>query len=408
MNSKSIFTVYGKELLDSLRDRRTLITMLVIPTVAVPIIILLAFFVTAKVIKKAQSEAAPVMVIGGADSPAIITLLKANPKISCLPEKAEWKQSISNKEIRAAIEIPAGFDAALEEGRDSRVKLFHYEGEMRSGFAVGELRRALSEYRDQVASRRLAAKGLPQTLIKPFEISTQNVAPPEKVGGNAIGGIIPYMFILFCFTGALYPAIDLTAGEKERGTMETILSSPVSRIDLVLGKFLMVLTSALTTVVCSLLSLGVSFAFGGMLFASNFRGPSGPGAAANAIPVIIDPLGLLGVAVLMLPLACFFAALLMAISLAAKSTKEAQSIATPLVMVIVIPAMFALLPGVELNLKLSLVPILNLALACKEMLSGVWHWHYLVLIFFSSCAYAAAALAFCVRQFNREDVLFRS
>jgi sodium transport system permease protein len=397
MSSKSIFTVYGKELLDSLRDKRTLMTMLVIPTVAVPVLMLLAFFVTAKVIKKAQSEASPVMVIGGADSPAVMALLKANPKIHCLPEKTDWRQMISNKEIRAAIEIPAGFDAALESGQDSRVQLYHYEGEMRSSMAVGELRRALSEYRDQVSSRRLAARGLPQTLIKPFQINSQNVAPPEKVGGNAIGGIIPYMFIIFCFTGAMYPAIDLTAGEKERGTMETILSSPVSRIDLVMGKFLMVLTASLTTVACSLLSMGVSFIVGGMLFASNFKGSSGMTGAASAIPVI-----------LMLPLACFFAALLMAISLAAKSTKEAQSAATPLVMLIIMPAMFAMLPGVELNLKLSLIPILNLALACKEMLSGVWNWHYLVLIFLSSCAYAAAALGFCVRQFNREAVIFRS
>ncbi|MFA5264094.1 MAG: ABC transporter permease [Opitutaceae bacterium] len=408
MSSKSIFTVYGKELLDSLRDRRTLIATLVIPTVAMPLIMILAFLVTAKVIKKAQSEAAPVMVIGGGDSPAAMALFKDNPKIACVPEKAGWRQLISNKEIRAAIEIPAGFDAALESGREARVLLYHYEGEMRSGFAVGELRRVLAEYRDQVSSRRLAARGLPQTLIKPFEISSQNVAPPEKVGGNAIGGFIPYMFIILCFTGALYPAIDLTAGEKERGTMETILCSPVSRIDLVMGKFLMVLTAALATVVCSVCSMGGSFIVGGMLFASNFKGAAGFPGQAGSVPVIIDPVGLVGVVILMLPLACFFAALLMAISLAARSTKEAQSTATPLVMVIVLPAMFALLPGVELNLSLSLVPILNMALACKEMLSGVWNWHYLVLIFLSSCAYAAAALAFCVRQFNREDVIFRS
>src|SRR5260370_4658584 len=86
-----------------------------------------------------------------------------------------------------------------------------------------------------------------------------NVAPPEKVGGAAFGGIIGYMVILLCLTGGMYPAMDLTAGEKERGTMETILSSPVSRVHLVLGKFFLVLSASLVTAALSVTSIGVSF-----------------------------------------------------------------------------------------------------------------------------------------------------
>ena len=87
----------------------------------------------------------------------------------------------------------------------------------------------------------------------------QNVAPPEKVGGATFGGFIGYMVILLCLTGGMYPAMDLTAGEKERGTMETILSSPISRFHLVMGKFLLVLTASLVTAVLSVTSMGVSF-----------------------------------------------------------------------------------------------------------------------------------------------------
>src|SRR5208282_591592 len=99
----------------------------------------------------------------------------------------------------------------------------------------------------------------PVTVLTPFQVKQQNVAPPEKVGGAAIGGLIGYMVILLCFTGAMYPAMDLTAGEKERGTMETILSSPVSRSDLVLGKFSLVLSASLATAALSVISMGVSF-----------------------------------------------------------------------------------------------------------------------------------------------------
>src|SRR5260370_37556030 len=102
----------------------------------------------------------------------------------------------------------------------------------------------MKDYRDKVVKERLAAKNLPETVLKPFEVERENAAPPEKVSGAAFGGIIGYMVILLCMTGAMHPATDLTAGEKERGTMETILSSPISRIPLVLGTFFLVLTPA--------------------------------------------------------------------------------------------------------------------------------------------------------------------
>jgi len=103
--------------------------------------------------------------------------------------------------------------------------------------------------RDRAIRERLEARHLPETLIRPFDIKQQNVAPPEKVGGAILGGLVPYFVILLCLTGAMYPAMDLTAGEKERGTIETILCSPVSRTPSGAGKFLMVLTASVATAI---------------------------------------------------------------------------------------------------------------------------------------------------------------
>jgi sodium transport system permease protein len=208
--------------------------------------------------------------------------------------------------------------------------------------------------------------------------------------------------------------MDLTAGEKERGTMETILCSPVARTDLVLGKFLMVLTASLGTVVMSLASMGLTFLVGGLLFAGSVAGnaavaATAKGAVAHAgVLPTIDLVGTVTVLAMVLPVAVLFSAVLMAVSLFAKSTKEAQSYVSPLIMVVILPAMMGMLPGVELNARLALVPILNLALVSKELVSGVFHWDYLALIFGSTCLYAGLALAFCVRLFDRETVLFRS
>jgi sodium transport system permease protein len=413
MNWHNVVTVYLKELRDSLRDRRTLLSTIVIPTLVMPAIVLSAGLISYKVVNKAREEIPSVMVLGGADSPVIRAALEANKSIKLVPPMDDWKQRIIDKKLRAAVELPPGFDATLGRGEPATVKIYNYESELRSGFAVNELRRFFTEYRDKTVTSRLAERGLPASLIKPFEIRSANVAPPEKVGGNVIGGIIPYFFIILCFTGAMYPAIDLTAGEKERGTMETILCSPVARIDLVVGKFLLVLTASLSTVLFSLMSMGATFMLGGILLAQGGGGgvaaaAAKGGAAQLATLPTIDPLGLLAVLAMVLPLAVFFAAGLMTIALFARSYKEAQSYVSPLIIVIILPAMMAMLPGVELSTQLALVPILNLSLVSKELVSGVWHWHYLALIFGSSCLYAAAALAFCVRMFNRESVLFRS
>jgi sodium transport system permease protein len=275
------------------------------------------------------------------------------------------------------------------------------------------LRNFFNEYREKTVTARLVDRGLPATLVRPFEVKTENVAPPEKVGGNIVGGMIPYIFILLCFTGAMYPAMDLTAGEKERGTLETILCSPVARTDLVLGKFLVVLAASLGTVVISLLSMGATFLIGGMLLAKSDVGAAAmaaakSGAAQGFTLPTIDPAGTLMVLAMVLPVAVLFSAILMAVSLFAKSMKEAQSYVSPLIIVVILPAMMGMLPGVELNARLALVPILNLALVSKELVSGVFHWNYIALIFGSTCLYAAVALAACVRMFNREQVLFRT
>jgi sodium transport system permease protein len=135
---------------------------------------------------------------------------------------------------------------------------------------------------------------------------------------------------------------------------------------------------------------------------------SGAATGGAGFMPIIDPAGILGVFAMIAPIALFFAAVLLTIALAAKSYKEAQSYVSPLLIVVIMPAMIGMLPGVELTAKTAFVPILNVCLACKEMLSGVWHWNYLALIFGSTGLYAAVAVALCVKMFNRESVMFRA
>ncbi len=410
MKLRDTLTVYRKELRDALRDRRTLMSMFLVPAVIMPAILFFFGAATHQVMKKAREQPPVVAVLGGDDSPAVRAAMDAREGWIVKDAPEDWRGHIADKRLRAVVEIPGGFQAALATNAPAEVRIYHYEGEFKSGYAVGELRNFFTELRERTLAERLKARGLPAGFARPFEIRTENVAPPEKVGGNAFGGFIPYLLILLSFTGVIYPAIDLMAGEKERGTLETLLCSSAARIDLVLGKFLLVLTVSLTTVACSLISMAVTVLVGGVALIGSggvARELAASAAGTSNLPMI-DPLGLLGVVVLVLPLTVLFASAALAISLFARTQKEAQTYLAPLVAVVILPAVAGVLPGVELNAGLALVPVLNVALACKALVSGEWPWAQLALIFGSTCVYAGAALAACVRMFGRESVLFRT
>ena len=404
MSLRNVGIVYRKELTEAVRDRRTLISTIIVPLFLFPVLSVGFGALAVSLVGKAKEEVPKVMLRGGTDSPAVVDGLKKLDKIQIVPDTSSWKDQIINKEIRAAVEIPAGFQTDVAEQKSDTVKIYNYEGELKSEFATEKVETYLKEYRERVIKDRLAAKNLPEAVLKPFEVKRENVAPPEKVSGAAFGGIIGYMVILLCMTGAMYPAMDLTAGEKERGTMETILSSPISRMHLVLGKFFLILTAALGTAALSVLSMGVSFNLLG-----HYTGQAGKGNSEAASLVLkLGPKAVISVFLMALPIAVLFSAVLMTIALFAKTYKEAQSYLTPMTFVVIIPAIAAMLPGVELTPKLALVPILNVSLLCKELVTGTYHWNFIAIIFSSTCVYAAAALFIAIKMFQRESVLFRS
>lgn len=406
MSLRNAIIVYRKELTDSLRDRRTLISMVVVPILIMPLMSIGIGALMIEVVGKAQEEIPRVMILGGDHSPRALADLMALKGVHVVPSTGDYRQQISDKKIRAAVDLPSDFDKSLEDGRVEVVKIYNYAGDLKSGFASDKLETSLHDYGDHTVKQRLEAHKLPTDLVTPFKVEKENVAPPEKVSGAAIGGFLPYFVIILCVTGAMYPAIDLTAGEKERGTIETILCSPVSRTHLVLGKFLMVLTAALCTAVLAIISMGVSFRAAKAWMASALA--TGRGGVDNPLNFSIGIKAIGAVFFMVLPLAVFFSATLLAIALFAKSYKEAQSYLSPLIILVVLPAIAGVLPGVELNAKLAMIPVLSTSLICKEIVSGTFHWNYIGLIFLSSCIYAAAALFIAVKLFQREDVLFRT
>jgi sodium transport system permease protein len=404
MSLRNIGIVYRKELMDALRDRRTLISTIVVPILLIPAMTIGLGGLITSMMKKAEKDVPPVMVLGGEDSPRTLQALSRLPAVRLVAPSNDYARQITNKTLRAAVHILPGFDAALDKGEPAKVEIYVYESDLNSEIACSKLQAFFQDLRQRTAEKRLTDRNISMSLLRPFEVTRQNVAPEEKVSAAAAGAMLPYLVILMCLTGAMYPAIDLTAGEKERSTMETILTSRVSRTHLVLGKFLLVLTTSLATALLAVTSLWFSSRMAAKMLAEQLA----KGSAAAQLHVALRANDLLVVLLLILPVAVFFSAALLAIALFAKSYKEAQSYISPLMIVVIVPAVASLIPGVELNVRLALITILSTSLVSKEIFTGTYHWGFIAIIFGSSCVYAAAALATAVHMFQREDVLFRA
>jgi sodium transport system permease protein len=397
---RNVGIIYRKELTDSLRDRRTLISSIVVPILSFPLLMLAIIGIAVLVISKTTQQQQVVALIHPEQAPELAQRLRRARNLRVTGDAENYVQRINDKNLQAAVEFPAGMEEKIRTSPEEpqTVKIYVYEGEIRSTTAAKAVESAVRQYREDIVTQRISSRGLDAGALQPFATDKRNVASAEKVTGNVIGFILPYFIIILCLTGAMYPAIDMTAGEKERGTMETILASPVGRGELVIGKFLLTLTASLVTTALSIISLGLT---------------------VLAVPVLVSQLSknfVVAVSIkaaaavffLILPLAIVFAATLMALALRARNYREAQTQIGPLMFLVILPAMAAMIPGMELNQRLALIPVMNVSLAAKEILAGNYPWQFIGLIFGSTCVYAAAALFYARRQFDNEEVIFRT
>jgi len=177
---RNIGIVYRKELLDSLRDRRTIVSMIVVPMLAMPVLMLGMGTIAVRLVTRAQQEIPKVMVLGGEDSPKTLAALRALKTIEYVPPSPDYTNLISEKRIRAAVEVPGGFDSALRSGEKRTVRIYIYEGEIKSSFGAQPIEQFFRQLSDSTLNERLAAHNFPERLLKPFDVQKTNVAPRRR------------------------------------------------------------------------------------------------------------------------------------------------------------------------------------------------------------------------------------
>jgi sodium transport system permease protein len=390
-----ILTIWAKELRDTLRDRRTLWAMVVMPIVLMPVMILGVGYMAARQEQKRAEHIGSVMVAGADNSLALVRALRESKAIRVVVGK-DLRSGVRSETVDAGLDIPAGFDRSI--GREEPALLVIYKDSTRqlSDATVAKLGLVIKQFTEKVVSRRLGERGIKTQILDVAQVKTHDVATKREISGFVLSMVLPMFLVLWTIAGGMYTAMDVSAGEKERKTLESLLMTPATKLQVVFGKFLAVLTTSMVSVALALGSLYISFA-------------AFLGKMTSAMRVTIEPTGLLlmlGVGVL---LSCMFSALLLAVSILAKSFKEAQNYVTPLYLVSFLPMVFLnTIPDLRPTTAMFLIPAFNAMFLFKETLMGDYVASHILVTLLSLILAAAASIAVAARQFGRESVLFRT
>jgi sodium transport system permease protein len=408
-----IWFVTSKELLSTLRDRRAIVSSLLIPLLVLPLIMLGLPFALGSFFEREQSNVSEIAVAGLENLPdELKTLLEQNKdnKLSLTPVDTLQPPIalIQADKYPLVLEVPKTFSQDLAQNK-ANLKLYSKAGNTRAQLIASKVQDAVDKFRTSLVAQRLKQVGLDEGVLEPVTVETIDASSQAEKSSGILSWLIPFFIAVWALAGGQVAAIDATAGEKERGTLEALLVSPVRRAEVVVGKFLATLAFGL---LASLMAI-IGYVSSGLLLRSVFStrlGSSGD-SVVNVLGGSLDvrPLSLLVLVLTALFLAALIASLLMGITLFARSFKEAQSYVAPLSFLFIFPAI-----GLQLadffgkNPLIYLVPILNALLLMNEVVKGRIELLPILYTWASLIAFTALLLDFAYRNFRRESVIFRT
>jgi sodium transport system permease protein len=389
VNWGAILTVLGKELRETLRDRRTLMVMIVVPVLLYPAMLIIMEQITIFGQRTLAADAVRVTLVR--PTAEAVRFLDADPAISTSTADGPHREALRRDNTDAILVFPETWS----ETAANEVELLFDATRDRSGHARMVVERRLREWIDTLRVARLEERGLPEGFATPLQVEQTSIATPQAVGGYLLGRFLPLLLIMMTTLGAFYPSIDLAAGEKERGTLEPLLTVPVHADNLVIGKFAAAALMGLTAATLNLGSMLLTFQAGIVQFAAlsemQFQLP------ASAVLVIFGVLALLAV---------LFSSLFLGIAVRSHSFKEAQNALTPVYMLGFVPAIVPLIPGLDFSFGMAVIPVAGVAFLFRDLMGGTAELGPSMVAVAATMLYAALALGFAARSFGREEVLF--
>jgi ABC-2 type transport system permease protein/sodium transport system permease protein len=406
-----------KELTEILRDRRTIITLVLMPVLLYPLLSIGLFFFSFVGLKGRQADAALVFRMAfssEAEEKAFIAYLQrgvearaAAGELSHVEPRLyaghypDPRSDLPIPDVETAVRqraVDVGFrarkpgsspeqggewDLIYRDDSDVARDVINYLDLVLTAADADVLRARLKE-------AKAPARPVPRFLAAPLAV--------ERQGGRALAVFVPLVLILMTVTGAVYPAIDLTAGERERGTLELLIAAPVPRVSLLFAKYVAVVAVAVLTALMNLGSMSVC-----LVIIDVFRG--------GVIELVFGPGGirfltLIQIFIIVLVFAAFFSAVLLVLTSFARSFKEAQAYLIPLMVVAILPGVLGLVPSLSLASPLAIVPLLNIVLLSRDLLEGQAEPVSAAVVVLCTALYAGLALMLAARVFGAEGVLY--
>jgi len=386
---KAATVVFLKEVRENLRDRKTVINALVMGPLLGPLFfaLMMSFMITKQLDLAEKPVKLPV--VGAEHAPGLVAWL-VRQGVEVLPAPKDPEQALRKRENAAVLVIPADYPQRWRAGETAQVKLLHDSSHQDSRAPVGRVNGLLEAYARQQSALRLSARGMHPAVLQPVAVAQRDIASTQQRAGQLLG-FLPYLLILGAFLGGMYLAIDTTAGERERQSLEPLLANPASRAQIVLGKLGATFGFAMVSMMLSLVMFAVAFQY-----------------------MPLDRLGMkvdfgasliLRSGLLMVPLALAFAALQTVVAAYAKSYREAQTYLSLLMLLPMIPSVLLMVSPMQGELWMSATPLLSqnvliMALARGEAVS----LPDFALSFGCTLALAVGLVWVAVRIYHREQL----
>jgi sodium transport system permease protein len=394
---RTVMAVFGKEVLETRRDRRTIIVALLLPVIMMPVVTLGIPYLSQRQQRERASTPALVAVVNRTAAQSLVAM-GVHKKLIRVTEVANPREALRAGKVDAVLEIPADFQARIRRGMVTVTLLFD-ESEAASVMARQRLAELIGSYSALVNEGRLRARGLSQRDLVPIQVRERNVADERRLGGALLAGLLPFFISVWAVLGGQHAALDLGAGEKERRTLEALLVAPPTRWQLAGGKFLAVTAASLVAVLMVIITTLVTLRLGASWDLAELQ--------RTAVAISMGPAALLIVVATLL--VAFLSAVQLALSFYARGVREAQQYFTPVYLLLSLPAMAApFLEGWEKAWVTYLVPGLNAVFVFRELLLGNLSWPALGMTVVSTAVYTTTALAAAVWLLGREPLLLKS
>lgn len=397
---KTILSLYKKELMDILRDKKTIIMMVVLPILLYPLLMIggvqLGTYISSS--SKEHKYNIAIDMEEGSSKNELESYIKNNEDYNFnIVDTSDYLDDLKNNKLDCFI---------TDEKMDNKIsyKINYIGSESNSSNGELALKKVLEDYNLTLSKEIIKDAGLDvDETLKPIEIKEENYASNEQSVGNILGMIIPMLLIVSILLGAIYPAIDTTAGERERGTLETILTLPVSNKELIFSKFLAVSTISVISAIANILSMS----FVGIYMYNSMKSMLLDSKTLDINVYSFVPAVII-VFLCVITFALFITSLAMSVCIFAKTFKEAQNYITPLMLVLMMLSYISFIPNVSLTKVTAIIPVVNLALLIKEVMLFKINIGVLVIVLLSNIFYSFVTVMFLSKVYNSENILFGS